>query len=116
MPAPASLHSVPSVKFIRSSASTRTRGGPSTHSSSPSAEHTTTRCRRVRATSESRLRNVGIIRASGCSARSSRSSRSEWTRGATWPSGRTPAPAERRHDSAMTARTVSGGAGSPPPT
>ena len=44
VPAPPSLHSAPTAKFIEFAAARRTWGAPSSHSSVPSASLTTIRC------------------------------------------------------------------------
>ena len=44
VPAPPSLHSAPTAKFIEFAAASRTAGAPSSHSSVPSASLTTIRC------------------------------------------------------------------------
>ena len=105
VPAPPSLHSVPSAKFIESAACMRTLGLPSTHSRMPLASETTMRCRDSSADAARQARMSGAVSASGwISHRAVVSSASATTGAMRTPEGSTPAAAERRHESSMGAR------------
>ena len=109
VPAVSSLHRAPSTKLSSSAALERTRGLPSIHSSLPSASVTTNRCWAASTISASNARKVDTMRASGCSAQTSRTSSASITDSDSRCVASTPALAHRCHDSVMGARRSSGG-------
>jgi hypothetical protein len=109
VPAPGSLQSVPSVKFMWSAARMRRCALPSTLSRTPLASVTTTRWSVSSATAARHSWMIPAARESGCSAQSICVSSSSATIGAIWwPVGSMPAARERRHDSKIGSRTSSG--------
>ena len=106
VPAPPSLHRVPSAKFIESAARIRTLGLPSTQSRMPLASLTTIRWPDSSALAARQDRISGAISASGwISQRAEVSSASATTGAIREPDGSTPAAAERRHDATIGSRT-----------
>ena len=113
VPAPLSLHSAPTAKFIEFAAESRTPGAPSSHSSVPSASLTTIRCAASSAMPAKHSRISGATVTSGWTSQRAAASSSSATDGAEpLGPGSTPAANERRHESAIGPRTDSG---RPPP-
>ena len=107
VPAPPSLHSVPSAKFIESAACILTDAFPSSHSRTPFWSETTIRWRDSSALAARQERISGAITASGWTSQRADVSSASATTGATRaPEGSTPAAADRRHESAIGSRTV----------
>ena len=113
VPAPPSLHSAPTAKFIEFAAASRTWGAPSSHSSVPSASLTTIRCAASSAIPARHSRISGATDTSGWTSQRAAASSSSATDGAEpFALGSTPAADDRRHESAIGSRTDSG---RPPP-
>ena len=82
VPAPLSLHSAPTAKFIEFAAASRTRGDPSSHSSIPSASLTTIRCAASSAIPAKHSRTSGAADTSGWTSQRAATSSSSATDGA----------------------------------